>query len=300
MGTVPSDGGAALGQGAFPPLSGVRHRFADVAGLPVHVAEAGEGEPVVLLHGFPQHWWEWRHVIPALSSQYRVICPDLRGAGWTGAPAGGYDRERLVADLLGVLDALGVRRARLIGHDYGAVLGWLLCLEHPERVHSYLSLSVPHPWIRFHPAMLGQMWRLWFQGVIVTPGVGPWALRTWLTRYLLRSYAAVPGTFTEDDLEVFCSRLRERDRARAGSALYRGFILPEARRIVSGAYRDARVDVPVTVLLGARDPGVRVEFLAGWEGHADRLRIVTAEGASHFVADERPDVVVAEAVELFR
>src|SRR5687767_14115632 len=79
----------------FPEVQGVSHRFVDAGGLHMHVAEAGEGEPVVLLHGWPQHWYEWRRQIPALAQHYRVICPDLRGFGWTDAPASGYEKENL-------------------------------------------------------------------------------------------------------------------------------------------------------------------------------------------------------------
>ena len=74
-----------------PNVPGVQHSFVDAGGLRTHVAEAGEGEPLVMLHGWPQHWYVWRHVIPRLAETYRVICPDLRGLGWTEAPADGYE-----------------------------------------------------------------------------------------------------------------------------------------------------------------------------------------------------------------
>src|SRR4051812_40132372 len=92
----------------LPELEGVRHRFLDLPGLRMHVAEAGTGAPLLLLHGALQHWEAWRSVIPALAEQYRVLAPDLRGAGWTDAPASGYSRAQLVADLLAALDASDV------------------------------------------------------------------------------------------------------------------------------------------------------------------------------------------------
>ena len=93
---------------ALPALAGVTHRTVDVDGLAVHVAEAGDGPPLVLLHGWPQHWWCWRHVVPLLAPSYRLVMPDLRGHGWTAAPAGGYDKEQLATDLLALLDQLGI------------------------------------------------------------------------------------------------------------------------------------------------------------------------------------------------
>src|SRR5919106_1697015 len=79
----------------MPEVPGVEHRFVEANGLRMHVAEAGDGDPVVMLHGWPQHWYEWRHLIPPLAAQYRVICPDLRGLGWTDAPPRGYEKENL-------------------------------------------------------------------------------------------------------------------------------------------------------------------------------------------------------------
>jgi pimeloyl-ACP methyl ester carboxylesterase len=81
----------------------VEHQFVEIPDLRVHVAQAGHGEPVLLLHGFGQHWWEWRDVLPALMDRYCVICPDLRGAGWTDAPAVGYTREQQMADAVALL-----------------------------------------------------------------------------------------------------------------------------------------------------------------------------------------------------
>jgi pimeloyl-ACP methyl ester carboxylesterase len=103
----------------LPHVDGVEHRFLELPGLRVHVAEAGEGEPLVMLHGWPQHWYEWRHLIPSLAKRYRVICPDLRGLGWTDAPPSGYEKEELASDVLALLELLGLDRVKLVGHDWG-------------------------------------------------------------------------------------------------------------------------------------------------------------------------------------
>jgi len=93
----------------------VTHRFVTVRGVRLHVAEAGGGDPVLLLHSFPQHWYAWRRVIPLLAGQYRLICPDWRGFGWSEAPARGYDTASRAADVLALMDALGLYRVRLVG-----------------------------------------------------------------------------------------------------------------------------------------------------------------------------------------
>ena len=286
---------------AIPRLNGVEHRFIDVAGLRMHVAEAGRGEPVVLLHGFPQHWWEWRKVIPGLAERYRVICPDLRGAGWTDAPPDGYDRDQLLADVVGLLDALSLDGVRLIGHDFGALLGYQVCLRHPQRVARYLALAAPPPYLRFEPSALAVMWRLWFQVVIAAPEVGPRLLANGdqrLARHLL-DQTSDPDAWSRDDIEFFLAPLRDPARARAGSAVYRRFIMPELTRIMRGEYRSTRLSTSTLVLLGADDPALRPEFVGGYEPYVDDLEVRTVDGASHFIADERPDVVLDRALVFF-
>ena len=116
----------------LPHLEGVTHRWVDLPGLRMHVAEAGVGEPVLLLHGFPQHWWEWRHVMGPLAARHHVIAPDLRGAGWTRTTEGDLDPVQLVDDVLALLDALGLDSVDLVAHDYSAFTAYRLCLRPPH------------------------------------------------------------------------------------------------------------------------------------------------------------------------
>ena len=286
---------------ALPTLSGVEHAYVDLHGLRMHVAQAGAGEPVLLLHGFPQHWWEWRGIIPRLAPHYRVICPDLRGAGWTDAPADGYTSEQQQVDVLALLDHLDLDRVRLVAHDWSAIVGFQLAIRHPERIQQYVSLATPHPWIRFQPAMLRGVWRLWFQPVIATPGLGPRLLgrrNQPLARYLLEQDVA-DHAFTAEDREAFLAPLRQPERARAGSALYRRLILPELRRIAAGAYRESRLTVPTRVLYGPADPALAPEVHGGYEAYADDLAVEPIEEAGHFLADERPDLVADRILAFF-
>jgi pimeloyl-ACP methyl ester carboxylesterase len=205
----------------LPELPGVTHAFVTLStGLRMHVAEAGDpGAPtVLLLHGFPQHWWEWRKVIPRLAERYRVVAPDLRGAGWTDAPADGYAVDQVLADVLALLDALGLRRVGLVAHDFSVFVGFRLCFDHPERVAGFLCLG-PHPYLRFKPQMLAGVPQLWFQPVVATPGLGPWALRTdRLARHLLAGFTTMPDSITDEDLAVFTGRLHAEGHPEAGSA----------------------------------------------------------------------------------
>jgi pimeloyl-ACP methyl ester carboxylesterase len=120
-----------------------------VNGIEMHAVIAGSGPDVLLLHGFPDSHQLWRHQIPALvAAGFRVIAPDLRGFGLTEIPKGGvatYRAENLVADIVALLDVLGVEKVRLVAHDWGAVIGWLTAIKHPERIDRYVAISVGHP-----------------------------------------------------------------------------------------------------------------------------------------------------------
>lgn len=122
------------------------HRTLAVNGIDLHVVERGEGQPVVMCHGFPGLWFTWRHQLDALSrAGYRVIAPDMRGYGGSSAPAGAdsYDRPHTVGDIVGLLDALDIEQAVFAGHDFGAHLVWDLPAWAPGRVRALMQLSVP-------------------------------------------------------------------------------------------------------------------------------------------------------------
>jgi pimeloyl-ACP methyl ester carboxylesterase len=119
-----------------PSMPGVEHGYVEARGLPVYVAEAGRGPPLVLQHGWPQHWYAWRALIPALAQRLRVICPDMRGFGWTEAPTAGYHKEGLAQDLLAVCDALGLERFALAGHDWGGFVAFVAAIRDPRSASS--------------------------------------------------------------------------------------------------------------------------------------------------------------------
>jgi pimeloyl-ACP methyl ester carboxylesterase len=297
--------GATVGP-PLPHLAGVEHHFVDLPGLRVHVAEAGTGEPVLLLHGFPQHWWLWRKVIPGLAERYRVICPDMRGSGWTEAPRTGYTRTQLLADVVGLLDHLQLNRIHLLAQDAGALIGYELCLNYPDRVRSYLGLSAPHPYIRFDPRLFAVLWReMWFEPLLAAPLLGPAVLRgahQRFVRFLLLHFTVARDAFSEQDLDLFTAVYRDPARARAGSALYRTLISPTAMRIMVGGYRRdrRRLRTPTRILFGAADPAIaRPELYDGHQAYADDLAIELIDGAAHFVADENPAAVVQHAMEFF-
>jgi pimeloyl-ACP methyl ester carboxylesterase len=286
-----------------PHVDGVRHRQVQARGLSFHVAEAGDAgsdDVVLCLHGWPQHWYEWRFLLPALADRHRVLALDLRGFGWSDAPPDGYEKENLADDVLAVLDALGLERVKLVGHDWGGWIGFLLCLEAPRRFERFLALNILHPWLQGPRAVFPYAWRFLYQLVVMAPVAGyELHRRGGFVPRVLRAASTVQDPWDEATLRAFADNLAERDRARAAVQLYRSFQLREVVPVLRGRYADERLTVPTLLLFGVDDAALRPELLAGYEDHADEMEVELVRGCGHFIADERPDLVAARARELF-
>lgn len=284
----------------LPQVDGVSHRTVRARGLEFHLAEAGSGDDVILcLHGWPQHWYEWRHLMPALADRHRVLALDLRGFGWSDAPRGGYEKENLATDVLAVLDELGIERVKLVGHDWGGWIGFLLCLRAPQRFERYLALNILPPWVSVR-AMAPHLWRFWYQWMILAPGLGYRLHRGGaLVPKVLVGASSRREPWDERTLSAFGDAFTEPARARAAVQMYRVFNLRETTPIMRGRYARARLTVPTRMLFGADDRALRPEVLAGYERHADDMEVEFVPGCGHFIADEMPELVAERARELF-
>jgi pimeloyl-ACP methyl ester carboxylesterase len=279
--------------GDLPVVEGVEHRFVDADGLRVHVAEAGDGPPVLLLHGWPQHWYMWRDVIERLAPQFRLIAPDLRGFGWTEAPGHGYDAETFAADQIALLDALEIESASVIGHDWGGWTAFLLGLDQAERIERMVVCNAPHPWPKVEPRFALEVWRSWYALALALPVLGPKLLeRTDFAAGILRR--GYPG-FSPEEIAIYTDSFRDPHRAQAISGLYRYYhrIFAEGMR---GRWRSRRLSVPTLLLFGPRDLYITSRALPGYEHYADEMEVELVSDAGHFLVDERPELVARRAL----
>ncbi|GAA1804730.1 alpha/beta hydrolase [Agromyces neolithicus] len=272
----------------LPEAPGFAHLVVETRGLRSHVATLGDvdGEPIVLLHGFPLHWWQWREVAPRLAAAgYRVICPDLRGAGWTEADDSGIERETRMRDLLAILDALGIERAHVVGHDMGAITAMQLAYTHPERVRQAVQLSVPPGFISFSPKLISAFRHmpklLWHRPGDSLRGV-------WADQYCARRTP-------EAIIDAHLAPMQRSDIDQAVRALYRGMVVPESMQLSRGVYKRMHLTIPTLFAFGRVDtrfnePLVR-RLCAQPERFADRIEFGFVDNAGKLLPDDAPDEV---------
>jgi pimeloyl-ACP methyl ester carboxylesterase len=247
----------------------------------------------VLLHGWPQHWYEWRHAMPALAAAgAHVIAPDLRGFGWSEITARGYRKPSLALDVLAILDALGVERFRLAGHDWGGYLAFLLGLHRPDRVQRLMLLNTGHGFVKRDLRTLRAQAGFWYMPLLGTPGVGPAIVRRGIHDALLQRSGAVEGAWTDEDRRIFLDRIDPH----VTQQVYGSFVYAEAPVALLRRER-RRLRPPTRFLHGDADPAIRPDFIRGLEDHADDYRLELLPGLGHFCIEQAPEVVVPKMVD---
>jgi pimeloyl-ACP methyl ester carboxylesterase len=256
-------------------------RILRVNGLDMAVEVAGAGPDVLLLHGFPDTGALWRRQVPALTQAgFRVIVPDLRGCGETTIPSGGsssYRMETLVADVLALLDALEVEKARLVGHDWGSAIGWMFAISHAQRVERYVAVSVGHPLAYLHSG-LRQKLMAWYMVAFQARGAAEWLL----SRNDFARLGAASGY--PEELPNWRAALSRPGRLTAALNYYRGN-LDLFRKVVRGD-----VTVPVMGVWSSRDVALVEAQMTGSARYCKAgLRYERIENVSHWIPLEAPD-----------
>jgi pimeloyl-ACP methyl ester carboxylesterase len=238
-------------------------------------------------------------VIPALAEHYRVLAVDLRGFGWSDIAWEGFDKETMADDVANVMGALDIDRARIVGHDWGGWIGYVLAIRRPELVERLIALSIPPPFAK--PSVRG-FWharRLAYQLPLASP-LGPRLMRrpSYVARKV-RRWSQKHEHIRNDVQRLYGRDLRASTRARAASLLYRTFLLRELGPVLGGRYRKQRLTTPTLVLHGQRDPILPPVFYEGHEEYADDMTIEKVKKAGHLLPEECPELVTERTLEFF-
>ncbi|MBX9791677.1 MAG: alpha/beta hydrolase [Pirellulales bacterium] len=289
----------------FPGIaSPLRESFVSTNGVSLHVVEAGpaDGSPVILLHGFPEFWYGWRRQIdPLAAAGFRVVVPDQRGYNTSDKPRGvaAYNIDLLAADVIGLIDHLGVERAAVVGHDWGAAVIWWAAMRHPARIERAAVLNVPHPVVmrRELKRNFSQLRKSWYMFFFQLPRLPEWLLERKRCQPLVDSLAKTsrPGTFTPDELEHYRAAFLQPGAVTAMLNWYRAMIRTQTAKIES-----VRIRVPMLMLWGARDRFIGRELAQPSLELCDEGRLEFFEQATHWVQHEEAAGINAQLLQFLQ
>jgi pimeloyl-ACP methyl ester carboxylesterase len=268
------------------------HHTAQLNGTRLHYATAGDGPPVMLLHGWPETWYEWRHVIDLLAGEYQVVAPDLRGFGYSGKPASGYDAATIAADLAALGDHLGLRDVTVLGHDWGAVFAYVYAAKTPGQVRALGIVEMALPGVgvmeqAMAPAPGGNfLWHMGFQSVPDLPELLIAGKEKPYLRWFFEHFAYDPGAITAPDLDVYVDAISQVGALRAGLAVYQDFFTTADQ---VAALAKTPLEIPVRAYGGEACLGPLT--LASVQAVAPAAQGGVIERCGHWAAEERPDFV---------
>lgn len=267
-----------------------KHEYVISNGVKLHYVTQGEGPLMLMLHGFPEFWYSWRHQIPEFAKDFKVVALDLRGYNLSDKPhdPGAYTMEELVTDVEGVIQELGYDRCVLVGHDWGGAIAWNFAYAHPDMVERLIVLNLPHPaklqeGLRNPRQLLRSSYIFFFQ-------------LPWLPEFLLQwgdyqpiamaltKMAVNKQAFTQADIEAYKTAAAQRGALTAMLNYYRrGLGLLEREWGI--------LEVPTLMIWGEEDPALGQELTYGTEAYVQTFQIHYIPNCSHWVQQEQPQLV---------
>jgi pimeloyl-ACP methyl ester carboxylesterase len=278
------------------PAIAIDSRFAEVNGTKLHYLTAGQGEPVLLLHGYAQTSHMWRPLIPELAKTHTVIAPDLRGFGQSAKPEGGYGKKSLAQDVHALMGSLGHKRYGVAGHDIGLMVAYALAAQYPAEVTRIALMDAFLPGVGDWTTvwLLRDLWHFHFYGK--TPLALVEGRERIYSEHFWNDFAADPTkSVSEADRQVYAAAYAQPGGMRAGFEVFRAF---EQDAKDFAALAKTKLKMPMLVLTGEKASG---EFLIA-QGRlvADNVEGVVIKGSGHWLMDEARDQVVPRLLAFFR
>jgi epoxide hydrolase 4 len=284
---------------------GWQHQFIETNNIRLHCVVQGEGDLVVLLHGFPEFWYSWRYQIPALAKHFKVVVPDLRGYNDSDKPEGGYDIDTLTTDVQGLIQSLGYMKAHVVGHDWGGTIAWHFAQKFPALLDRLAILNAPHP-DRFRQEFLSnfdQIQRSWYMLAFQIPALPEWLIQRNLSRFvkaLFQDQSVRKGAFTTSDTEIYQAALAKPGAIAAALKYYRSLLSPQLWLNNWGRSPNL-ITSPTLVLWGEEDQFLSNKLTEGIESLINapyRLKFLPQCG--HWVQQEAPQTVNRELLDFLR
>ncbi len=272
----------------------IQFDYAQIGGVKLHFAKAGDGEKLVLLlHGFPEFWYSWRHQLAALSDEYTVVAPDLRGYNWSDKPprVADYKIEKIVDDCLGLIRHFGRDQAAIVGHDWGAGAAWSIAENYPEAVRKLVCLQVPPLSVWQKNLTFRQVLASWYMLFFQIPRLPEWIMRRndfAVVEQSLRNLSADPFFFSDEEIAKYKESWREPGALTAALNYYRANVFDRLfnRRDPVG------IKVPTLFIYGEKDSAVLPETVQNIREAIDaQYEEVRIPAGGHWVQQEASEAV---------
>ena len=275
------------------------HHTASVNGIILHYVIGGHGDPVVLLHGWPETWYAWRHIMPALAKNHTVIAPDLRGLGDSSKPVTGYDGKTVAEDMHQLVTQLGFKTIFLVGHDIGTQIAYSYAGAHPTEVKklAVMELTIPG----FLPPGRMPIWWAIFHQVPDVPEALINGKEMMYLSWFFRGLTFNPSAITQADIDEYVSHYSSPGGLRAGFEYYRAF--PQDA-IQNQNYSKTTLTMPVLALGGAFIPvlGGNItmpSIIYGMKILAQNVQGITVPNSGHFIPEEQPQFLTDQLLKFF-
>jgi pimeloyl-ACP methyl ester carboxylesterase len=275
--------------------------YTAVNGIQMHYVIGGKGDPVVLLHGFPQSWYEWRHIMPALAKNYTVIAPDLRGFGDSSKPSTGYDGKTTAEDIYKLTSQLGFNKILLVAHDVGSQTAYSYATDHPTNVSKLVLMDFPFP--GFLPASFGQNGPWWFafQQVPNLPESLVQGKEREYISWFFQGLAYNPSAVTDKDIDIYAGHISGPGGVKGAFEHFRAFPMDAEQNKESAMHK---ITMPVLVLGGDIYPALGGDLpgnfaLNSTQALATNVKGVTVPLSGHWIPEEQPDFVIEQIAAFF-
>ncbi len=280
-------------------LREIEEKYVETNGIKLHTVIAGSGEPIIMLHGFPDFWYGWRDIIMGLKDEYKCIAPDMRGYNLSDKPKGteNYQLDICADDIKGLSEALNIGKFYLAAHDWGAPIAWAVAEKYPELVKKLIILNGPHLFAAREIYETDEKQQQ--SSSYVELFAGPDAVKQLsrnnfqLIRMGILGMVKRKGAVTEFDVEKYIEAWSQPGAIDGGLTYYRA--IQDRDKFLEGW--TGIINVPTLVIHGKKDPAILPQTLNNLKNYVKDLKIVYVENASHFVMVDAPEIVVANIKE---